>query len=502
MNTVRPTVLDRPTSIESRKRVGASIGFSTVPGQSRFGRGYLLFFDFVLIWISAGAARLSFLLYLKVDTRYGNTIRFNSGLWGLILLFSILVVLFANKNGLYHQIWRQRFDDEIKCLGKSLASASSVLTATVCLETVRVGSVFTAGMTIILTCLVLVAWRRFLHSQAIPGLTDKRNALIVGGGDAALALKANFDENPEFGYVVKGLIDRRRPNRPDWTEACSREAGFLGWVSELPRIIREHFIDEIFICVPSERELVMEVAGYTSEFRINLRVIPESYGGLATTNPLEYVGEFPAMTLQRTSIPTLGLLFKRLIDITVSLAFLILLFPVFVLLALLVKLDSEGPIFHASFRVGRKGETFVCHKFRSMVANAEQAKDSLRHLNERDGVVFKITEDPRITPLGRFLRKYSVDELPQLWDVLVGGLSLVGPRPHILDDYSRYTSEHRRRLEAKPGITGLWQVTARGDKSFEKNVALDNEYIQNWSFWLDCQILWKTVGAVFAGTGC
>jgi exopolysaccharide biosynthesis polyprenyl glycosylphosphotransferase len=440
-------------------------------------------------------------LYLKVDRGYAKAITFNSPLWGLILLFSVLVVLFANNNGLYHQIWRQRFDVEISCLGKSLASASSVLAATIYLETVRVGSIFTAGMTVILSCLVLVAWRRFLHTQAIPGLTDKRNVLIVGGGETALCLKANFDQNPEFGYVVKGLIDRRRPNRPEWTEACSREAGFLGWVAELPRIIREHFIDEIFICVPIERELVLEIASYTINFSINLHIIPDLYDGLAKSNPVEYVGEFPAMALQRTSIPTLGLIFKRLIDIVVSASLLILLLPILLVVALLIKLGSRGPIFHASFRVGRKGETFRCHKFRSMVANAEAVKDSLRHLNERDEVTFKIAEDPRITPLGRFLRKYSLDELPQLWDVLMGDLSLVGPRPHPLDDYSRYSLEHRRRLEAKPGITGLWQVTARRDSPFEKNVALDSEYIENWSLWLDCQILWKTVAVVFAGTG-
>jgi lipopolysaccharide/colanic/teichoic acid biosynthesis glycosyltransferase len=136
-----------------------------------------------------------------------------------------------------------------------------------------------------------------------------------------------------------------------------------------------------------------------------------------------------------------------------------------------------------------------------MVKEADALKQSLSHLNERDEVTFKISDDPRITRVGRFLRKYSIDELPQLWNVFTGHLSLVGPRPHPLDDYSRYALEHRRRLEAKPGITGLWQVTARRDPSFEKNVALDIEYISHWSLWLDFRILCKTVGVVFAGTG-
>jgi lipopolysaccharide/colanic/teichoic acid biosynthesis glycosyltransferase len=136
-----------------------------------------------------------------------------------------------------------------------------------------------------------------------------------------------------------------------------------------------------------------------------------------------------------------------------------------------------------------------------MVADADALKDNLRRLNERQGPTFKITDDPRITHLGRFLRKYSLDELPQLWNVLKGEMSLVGPRPHPLDDYSRYQLEHLRRLDVTPGITGLWQVEARYDPSFERNVTLDLEYIENWSLGIDVKILFQTVGVVFAGAG-
>jgi len=151
--------------------------------------------------------------------------------------------------------------------------------------------------------------------------------------------------------------------------------------------------------------------------------------------------------------------------------------------------------------VGKKGRRFRCYKFRTMVTNADQIKDSLRALNQRQGPCFKILEDPRITRVGRFLRHYSLDELPQLWNVLKGDMSLVGPRPHPVDDYARYELEHLRRLDMTPGITGLWQVTARGDPSFRANMALDVEYIERWSLWLDLKILIKTLSVVMEGNG-
>jgi lipopolysaccharide/colanic/teichoic acid biosynthesis glycosyltransferase len=166
-----------------------------------------------------------------------------------------------------------------------------------------------------------------------------------------------------------------------------------------------------------------------------------------------------------------------------------------------VKFSSPGPILYRSTRVGKKGRDFICYKFRTMVANAEQLRDSLHHLNEREDILFKITNDPRITPIGRFLRKYSIDELPQFLNVLRGDMSLVGPRPPVPSEYRQYALEHLRRLDVVPGITGLWQVAARTDPSFHSYIALDLQYVDNWTVWLDCKILVRTIAVVFAGTG-
>ncbi|MGC1365463.1 MAG: sugar transferase, partial [Candidatus Acidiferrum sp.] len=200
-------------------------------------------------------------------------------------------------------------------------------------------------------------------------------------------------------------------------------------------------------------------------------------------------------------IPAMGLAFKRVIDLLGAAALLLLTGPLFVFAAVWIRCDSPGPVFYPAMRVGRKGRKFRCYKLRTMVAEADAQKDKLRQTNERHGPFFKMENDPRVTRCGRWLRKFSIDELPQLVNVLYGQMSLVGPRPHPVDDYERYTIEHLRRLDVKPGVTGLWQVTARRDPSFDTNMVLDLEYIENWNLGLDLDILRRTISVVLDGGG-
>ncbi len=192
---------------------------------------------------------------------------------------------------------------------------------------------------------------------------------------------------------------------------------------------------------------------------------------------------------------------KRIMDVFVSSLALLFLWPLMLAIAIAIKLQSHGPVIYRSLRVGKGGREFNCYKFRTMIDGADELKDSLRRFNERGDPFFKIADDPRVTRLGRFLRKYSLDELSQFWNVLIGDMSLVGPRPHPLDDFARYSPGDQRRLDVKPGITGLWQVMARANPSFEICMMLDLAYIEKWSFLLDCRILLKTIPAVFAGEG-
>jgi len=205
--------------------------------------------------------------------------------------------------------------------------------------------------------------------------------------------------------------------------------------------------------------------------------------------------------LRAGAILITGLLVKRIMDLLLSAIGVLLLWPFLLAIALAVKLESAGPVIYTSLRAGKKGQKFVCYKFRTMVDGADGLKDFLRQFNERQDPFFKIANDPRVTRLGRFLRKYSLDELPQLWNVLKGDMSLVGPRPHPVDDYARYRPGDFRRLDVKPGITGLWQVVARTNSSFETCMALDLEYMKNWSLLLDYKILLWTIPAVLSGEG-
>jgi lipopolysaccharide/colanic/teichoic acid biosynthesis glycosyltransferase len=191
-----------------------------------------------------------------------------------------------------------------------------------------------------------------------------------------------------------------------------------------------------------------------------------------------------------------------MIDVLASAILLISLSPLFLILAVAVKLSSPGPIFYRWMVVGRSGRPFLSHKFRSMVANADDLKVKLEGLNEMTGPVFKVTKDPRITPAGCWMRRYSLDELPQLYSVLKGDMSLVGPRPPLHSEYRRFTDFQKKKLAVKPGITCLWQVSGRNQvNDFDQWVRLDLEYIRRWSLWLDTKILCRTAAAVFSGSG-
>jgi lipopolysaccharide/colanic/teichoic acid biosynthesis glycosyltransferase len=192
---------------------------------------------------------------------------------------------------------------------------------------------------------------------------------------------------------------------------------------------------------------------------------------------------------------------KRAFDVAFSLVALVFTAPVLLGIVILIKLDSKGPVLYVSERIGREGKRFRFFKFRTMVRDADSLRGSLLHLNERQGHLFKLSNDPRVTRLGRILRRYSLDELPQFFSVLTGHMSVVGPRPCLASEYARYTKAQRRRLEAVPGITGLWQVEARTNPSADAYFALDMEYVENWSFWLDLKIVLKSLRVVLQGTG-
>ncbi len=328
-----------------------------------------------------------------------------------------------------------------------------------------------------------------------------RNVLIVGAGPMGRKLAAILEREQIDGRAVVGFLDEGELVAGD----------VLGRVKNLARIARREFVDEVILAIPDRRDLAKWAVREARRNRLNIRVVPDLYdddcqpahapghepGQLA----LQYFGDVPVLTLHEERAPASGLFWKRVLDITLSVVALLAAAPLLAAVALAIKVASPGAVLYQAQRVGLKGRRFACYKFRTMVCDADQLKDGLRAGNERRGPCFKIAADPRITRVGQFLRRYSLDELPQLWNVLRGEMSMVGPRPHPLDDFGHYRLEHLRRLDVTPGITGLWQVTARRDPSFQRNMALDLEYIEHWSLGLDLWILWKTIFVILHGSG-
>jgi exopolysaccharide biosynthesis polyprenyl glycosylphosphotransferase len=260
-------------------------------------------------------------------------------------------------------------------------------------------------------------------------------------------------------------------------------------------------VDEVILAAPHDRSLALQVLREARRLRLDVKIVPEMFGCKPAGTEVERVGDLPMICLHTEQLPAAGLALKRLVDVVGAGVALLTLSPLLATIAFCIKLDSRGSVLYRAQRAGRKGRLFCCYKYRTMVSNADELKNNLRKSNQRSGPFFKIAADPRITRLGHFLRRYSLDELPQLWNVLKGDMSLVGPRPHPLDDVAAYEVEHLARLDVTPGITGLWQVTARRDPSFQRGMELDREYIRTWSLGSDMRILLKTFLAVVRGSG-
>jgi exopolysaccharide biosynthesis polyprenyl glycosylphosphotransferase len=353
----------------------------------------------------------------------------------------------------------------------------------------------TVGLVTLMLSLRRLAYRILINRRFERGV-GTRNVLIVGTGPEAQALRHHLASFRHLGYTFKGFIESPESSSSHTT----RSKEVVGTLDTMFQYARKQFVDEIFFSAPCDRAVVLDILAQARTQGVGLSVVLDLYNGLPTTT-VEYIGQFPTIPLHSRHVPELALFLKRIVDIVFSSVALILLSPILLAIAVAIKLDSSGPIFYFSERIGKKGHVFRCTKFRTMVRDAEKRRAELMNMNERDGILFKISNDPRITRLGHFLRRYSLDELPQFLNVLCGDMSIVGPRPPIGSEVQEYQLSDLRRLDVTPGITGLWQVNARKDPSFDNYISLDVAYINNWSLWLDVKIIVRTIAVVFAGTG-
>lgn len=322
------------------------------------------------------------------------------------------------------------------------------------------------------------------------------HTLVVGDNTVGRMIMQALVGRPHLGYEVAGFLA---------TDGDSDFGRFrrLGTPDELGQVIQDYDISQVVIALPSARhEAIMRIVDHCRRDGVQFRLVPDLYEMSLGRLDIDTVSGIPLMGLKEHAIKGVNFFIKRLIDVVMASVALVVLSPVFALLALLVWLEdrADSPFF-GQLRVGRGGRTFTCWKFRSMRPNADAQLADLLEYNEAEGPIFKMRDDPRRTRVGGFLRRWSIDELPQLWNVLKGEMSIVGPRPATPREVALYEDWQRQRLETPPGLTGLWQVSGRSELGFSEQVLLDVMYIENWSLGLDLRIMLRTAPAVLSGKG-
>jgi exopolysaccharide biosynthesis polyprenyl glycosylphosphotransferase len=490
-----PGIPAMPSHWPSKKPPASSQGRAGVPGRSPEPKPAKTLAQILLPHTSTD----SFPLYLAVAADF-LVLTVVCGTQALLLparslplsdlpLFEVLITLLAFAEGVYSESVAAPTPAVVPGLGRSVLTTILLLFFSARSQWDAVALLATGANGLVSLLLYRqirsLIWARTEHHG------EQRNVLIVGGGPVARSIARTLCNDPLRRTFVRGSIDDDLP----------LSASVLGRIADLDWLARAEFIDEVIVVLPgrpAESRLAAEAA---LRNHLDIRAVPDLPEGHWPEAGVDFIGNVPVVTLHREPVPSAGLFAKRLIDILGSSVALVLASPVMAMVALLIRLDSHGPIIYGAERTGAKGRRFRCYKFRSMVSDADGLKAKLKSRNQREGPIFKIIDDPRITRVGRFIRRYSFDELPQLWNVLCGDMSMVGPRPHPVEEVNHYELHHYRRLDMKPGISGLWQITARHSPSFDLNMHLDLTYIENWSLRLDLKILLGTIGVLFRPEG-
>jgi exopolysaccharide biosynthesis polyprenyl glycosylphosphotransferase len=346
----------------------------------------------------------------------------------------------------------------------------------------------------VLVTAIRAAFRLVSVAARRQGYSLRRYAVVGSSVEGREVVEA-MEGHPEWGFDFAGFI----------TVDAERRAGrgpTLGGLADLGRILEEEIVDEIIFAVPREQfDLIEPAVQLCQEQGVEVRISLDMLRFGPSSMKLTALNDLPMVVFSRTPSDTLALAGKRLFDLVLSGGALLLMAPVFLAVATAVRLDSPGPVFFRQRRVGRNGRTFQMVKFRSMYQDAEARLEALKAQNEMSGPVFKMREDPRVTKVGRLLRRTSLDEFPQFWNVLMGEMSIVGPRPPLPAEVRQYKRWQRRRLSVKPGITCIWQISGRNNIDFDRWMELDLEYIDNWSLWGDIKIFLRTIPAVLGSRG-
>lgn len=460
-------------------------------------------FDRALLFLDITSVLVAFLI--SYGFRFGGTGHHGESLYAHISLLPMMLALLLfhlSYFNAYASPRRMRMIDYAWAVLKSVAAAMTAILGVIFFMKLNFVSRFVIVNFTGLVLALLILDRVFIVSYFRRSLHKGENflkVLIIGTGNRAIHLSRVLREKVEWGVDIVGYIDPKL----DLVGTQILGVPVLGTVDDISNILKQHVIDEVLLAIP--RTLIGDVesiAHACEEEGIKLRIMADLYDLEVARVSLMQLDTIPLLTLEPVALDEGKLFFKRLIDVvSVSLS-LPLLLPLMACIALAIKLDSPGPVFFVQERVGLKKRRFKMFKFRSMYLGSEERLRELEHLNEAKGPIFKMTNDPRVTLVGKWIRRTSLDELPQLFNVLGGSMSLVGPRPMSIRDVNLFDRGiQRKRFSVKPGITCLWQISGRSDLPFSKWLEFDLEYIQNWSLMLDFKILFKTIPVVLRGSG-
>ncbi|MBF0510817.1 MAG: sugar transferase [Candidatus Omnitrophica bacterium] len=415
----------------------------------------------------------------------------------LFMVWTLLIVFSHHAHGLYHTR-REKAGGRPEWVEVAKSTIISTLGIIVLAFLLKIQDFPRSVM--VLDALVITvfcfSWR-LLKNVFVNYLVSKGynnfNALIIGAGPTGLLLAQEISLQGALGFKIKGFLD-------DEKKGLVEEWPVLGKLDALPHVIQREFIHKIFITSYTDDKSFLKILETAKEEGIAVRVVPQGYQYMTSDFIKLNIGPIPVLEYSDTN-EYYRRRMKMVLDLILSCLLMLVLLPVLILVAIFIKIDSPGPVFYRSRRYGRYGRVFDMYKFRSMVSNADGLLHKLKDKNEVDGPIFKIKKDPRITRVGVFLRRFSLDELPQILNVLKGDMSLVGPRPFPTNQLEKEDLRQLKRLGIRPGITGLWQIMGRSDVSFEHLLRWDIWYIKNWSFWLDLYILMRTFPAVLKGKG-
>ncbi|MCC7358571.1 MAG: sugar transferase [Anaerolineales bacterium] len=411
--------------------------------------------------------------------------------------YMVMLLIFMAADGVYHRRRQGSWFDELYRIANATTTVVVILIAFtfIILLYSRLLLLEAGVITIALLSGYRLIWRQIDGARRRRGLGVDR-VLVVGAGDLGRAVMRNLVARPELGYRVVGFVD------DDLSKGDLGRFKALGGLESIGRVVKGERVDEVIITLPwTYHRTIMGLVRSCESLGVRARVVPDVFQLSLNHVDMDELGGIPLMGVKDTRLPRLAQLAKRALDIGVALLALAVTTPILLVVAGLIRLDSPGPALFRQQRVGRAGRLFNIYKFRTMRLGAEAEVAALKDQNESSGPLFKMKADPRVTGLGRFLRRASIDELPQFFNVLRGEMSVVGPRPGLPSEVAEYQPWHRQRLEVLPGLTGLWQVSGRSELTFDEMCLLDIYYIENWSLALDITIMLRTIPRILLANG-